>query len=161
MTVTGWSEALNENIRMRSAAAGSSERIESSLVRTSNAAFSASRSQLKSTVNCASSGRAVASDLLDAGQRRKRLLDRANDELFHLLGRRAGVGDGHLHSREGDVREVLEPQQLRRDQPDREHGQEHHHRRDGAVERETGVAHGEPQPVAGSAAASGAGVGGA
>ena len=60
MTVTGSSEALNENIRMRSAAAGSSERIESSLVRTSNAAFSASRSQLKSTVNCASSGRAVA-----------------------------------------------------------------------------------------------------
>ena len=100
-------------------------------------------------------------DLLDAGQRRKRLLDGANDELFHLLGRRAGVGDGHLHSREGDVREILEPQQLRRDQSDREHGQEHHHRRDGAVERETGVAHGEPQPVAGSAAASGAGVGGA
>ncbi len=59
--VTGSSDALKESITMRSAAGGSSARIESSLVRTSNAAFSASRSQLKRTVNCASSGRAVAS----------------------------------------------------------------------------------------------------
>ncbi len=85
-------------------------------------------------------------DLLDAGQRRERLLDRPHDELLHFLGCRPGVGDGHLHSREGDVREVLEPQQLHGDQPDCEHGQEHHDGADRAVEREAGVTHGNLSP---------------
>ena len=58
--MTGSSEALKANISTRSAAAGSCERIESILVRTSKAAVSGSRSQSNSTVNCAWSEPAVA-----------------------------------------------------------------------------------------------------
>ncbi len=60
ITATGWSPELKANISMRSAPTGSCGRIESSFVRTSNAAASASRSQLKSTSNCAWSDCALA-----------------------------------------------------------------------------------------------------
>ena len=69
-----------------------------------------------------------------------------HDELLHFLGCRPGEGNDHLHPREGDVREVLEPQELHGDQPDCEHGQEHHDGADGAVEREAGVTHDDLSP---------------
>ena len=60
MTMTGSSEALKSNMSSRSAPAGRVGRIESSLVRTSKAAASGSRSQSNSTSKLASSARANA-----------------------------------------------------------------------------------------------------
>ncbi len=60
ITTAAWSEALNAWISNRSAPAGSCGRIESSLVRTSNAAASASRSQLNWMLNWAWSDCALA-----------------------------------------------------------------------------------------------------
>jgi hypothetical protein len=58
MTTIGSSDALNAKISSRSARSGSVGRIESSFVRTSNAAASASRSQSNRTSKLASSDRA-------------------------------------------------------------------------------------------------------
>ena len=63
-------------------------------------------------------GLGARADLLDAGERRERFLDRARDQLLDFLGRRAGVGNHDLHAREADVRKLLERQQVQRDQAD-------------------------------------------
>ena len=86
-------------------------------------------------------GAGGGADLLDAGQRGERLLDRAHHQLLHLLGRRAGVGDDDPHARETDVGHGLEPQQPGGDQADRQHGQRDHDGRHRALQGELRVAH--------------------
>ncbi len=86
-------------------------------------------------------------DLLDARERRDRLLGGARDELLDLLGRRAGVGDRDLDAREADVREQLERQQAHRDDADQRERDEGHQRRDRPPEREARVDHGSAPGV--------------
>jgi hypothetical protein len=80
-------------------------------------------------------------DLLDAGERRDRLLGWPRDQLLDLLGRRAGVGDRDLQPREADIREELERQERHRDNADQRDRDEGHQRRDGPAQRKPCVDH--------------------
>jgi hypothetical protein len=96
-------------------------------------------------------GLGARAQLFDAGERCKSFLDRPRDQLFHLLGRRAGVGDDHLHAGEGDVRKFLERQQLQRDETHEHQSDEGHRRRYGPLQCRARVEHAQLPVEAGAA----------
>ncbi len=60
-------------------------------------------------------------DLLEAGHRRERLLERTHDELLDFLWSDAAVSDAHRDARIGHVRHQVDRQTQQRDAPEQDH----------------------------------------
>src|SRR5262249_22360760 len=84
-------------------------------------------------------------DVVNAAERRDRVLDLLGDELLHVLRRGAVVSRHHGYGREVEVGEELNVELLVGHEPDEDHRQDQHADRHGSVDRETSECHMAPR----------------